>query len=165
MLDLELQPGRLTLSQLRQAWQEPVRVRLAAEASAAIERSVACVRQVIDEDRTVYGINTGFGLLAQTRIAREDLELLQRSLVLSHATGIGDKLPIGAMMQKGLTIKTGQTHVQKYLPELLQLVLEGKIDTTDLISHRLPLEQAPEAYKNFHDNPNEWTKVVLKPHA
>ena len=92
MLDLELQPGRLTLSQLRQAWQEPVRVRLAAEASAAIERSVACVRQVIDEDRTVYGINTGFGLLAQTRIARGDLELLQRSLVLSHATGIGEAL-------------------------------------------------------------------------
>ena len=79
--------------------------------------------------------------------------------------GIGDKLPIGALMQKGLTIKTGQTHVQKYLPQLLELVMEGKIDTTDLISHRLPLEQAPEAYKNFHDNPNEWTKVVLKPHG
>ena len=91
-MELTLQPGRLTLSQLRQAWQEPVRVRLAAEASAAIERSVACVRQVIDEDRTVYGINTGFGLLAQTRIARGDLELLQRSLVLSHATGIGEAL-------------------------------------------------------------------------
>lgn len=78
--------------------------------------------------------------------------------------GIGDKLPIGAFMQKGLTLKTGQTHVQKYLPELLKLVLEGRIDTTDLISHRLPLEQAPDAYKNFHDNPNEWTKVVLQPH-
>lgn len=79
--------------------------------------------------------------------------------------GIGDKLPIGAFMQKGLTLKTGQTHVQKYLPELLKLVLEGRIDTTDLISHRLPLEQAPDAYKNFHDNPNEWTKVVLQPHG
>ncbi|APR05082.1 histidine ammonia-lyase [Thauera chlorobenzoica] len=90
MFDLDLQPGHLTLSQLRQAWQEPVRVRLAANAAAAIERSVACVRQVIDENRTVYGINTGFGLLAQTRIAHEDLELLQRSLVLSHATGIGE---------------------------------------------------------------------------
>ena len=77
--------------------------------------------------------------------------------------GIGDKLPIGAFMQKGLTLKTGQTHVQKYLPELLKLVLEGRIDTTDLISHRLPLEEAPTAYKNFHDNPDEWTKVVLKP--
>jgi len=78
--------------------------------------------------------------------------------------GIGDKLPIGAFMQKGLTMKTGQTHVQKYLPHLLELILEGRIDTTDLISHRLPLEQAPDGYKNFHDNPDEWTKVVLKPH-
>jgi len=78
--------------------------------------------------------------------------------------GIGDKLPIGAFMQKGLTIKTGQTHVQKYLPDLLKLIMDGRIDTTDLISHRLPLEQAAEGYKNFHDNPNEWTKVVLKPH-
>jgi threonine dehydrogenase-like Zn-dependent dehydrogenase len=77
--------------------------------------------------------------------------------------GIGDKLPIGAFMQKGLTMKTGQTHVQKYLPYLLELILEGRIDTTDLISHRLPLEQAAEGYKNFHDNPDEWTKVVLKP--
>ncbi|HCW48931.1 MAG TPA: glutathione-dependent formaldehyde dehydrogenase [Brevundimonas sp.] len=78
--------------------------------------------------------------------------------------GIGDKLPIGAFMQKGLTLKTGQTHVQKYLPELLKLILDGKIDTTDLISHVLPLERAAEGYKNFHDNPDEWTKVVLKPH-
>lgn len=77
--------------------------------------------------------------------------------------GIGDKLPIGAFMQKGLTLKTGQTHVQKYLPRLLELVMDGQIDTTDLISHRLPLEEAATAYKNFHDNPNEWTKVVLKP--
>ncbi|WP_296819525.1 zinc-dependent alcohol dehydrogenase [Brevundimonas sp.] len=78
--------------------------------------------------------------------------------------GIGDKFPIGAFMEKGLTLKTGQTHVQKYLPELLQMILDGKIDTTDLISHRLPLEEAATGYKNFHDNPNEWTKVVLKPH-
>ncbi len=78
--------------------------------------------------------------------------------------GVGDKLPIGAFMQKGLTIRTGQTHVQKYLPQLLEMILEGRIDTTDLISHRLPLEQGPEAYRNFHSNQNEWTKVVLKPH-
>lgn len=77
--------------------------------------------------------------------------------------GVADKWPVGAFMEKGLTLKTGQTHVQRYLPQLLQLVLDGKIDTTDLISHRLPLEQAPEGYKNFKDNQNEWTKVVLKP--
>lgn len=77
--------------------------------------------------------------------------------------GMLDKFPLGAMMEKGLTIKTGQTHVQKYTQQLLAMIDEGKIDTTFLISHRLPLEEAPTGYKNFRDNQNEWTKVVLRP--
>lgn len=77
--------------------------------------------------------------------------------------GMLDKWPLGAMMEKGLQIKGGQTHVQKYTQDLLRRIQEGEIDTTFLISHRLPLEQAPEGYKNFRDNQNEWTKVVLKP--
>jgi threonine dehydrogenase-like Zn-dependent dehydrogenase len=77
--------------------------------------------------------------------------------------GMGDKIPIGAMMEKGLQIKTGQTHVQKYLKPLLEMIGEGKIDTTFLISHRLPLESAPDGYKMFKENQNEVTKVVLKP--
>jgi threonine dehydrogenase-like Zn-dependent dehydrogenase len=77
--------------------------------------------------------------------------------------GLADKFPLGALMEKGLTLKTGQTHVQRYLPALLQAVLEDKIDTTFLISHRLPLEQAPDGYRLFHDEQNEATKIVLKP--
>jgi len=77
--------------------------------------------------------------------------------------GFLDKFPLGAMMEKGLQIKTGQTHVQRYTKDLLRRIGEGEIDTTFLISHRLPLEKGPEGYKNFHDNQNEWTKVVLKP--
>ncbi len=77
--------------------------------------------------------------------------------------GFVDKFPLGAFMQKGLTLKTGQTHVQHYMPALLNAIMEDKIDTTFLISHMLPLEQAPEGYKMFHDNQNEVTKVVLKP--
>ena len=77
--------------------------------------------------------------------------------------GFVDKFPLGAVMQKGLTLKTGQTHVQHYLPGLLDAIMEGKIDTTFLISHRLPLEQAPEGYLMFHDKQNEVTKIVLKP--
>ncbi|QTQ37716.1 Histidine ammonia-lyase [Aromatoleum petrolei] len=91
-IELTLVPGELTLAQLRQAYEHPIRVTLPDSASDAIERSVACVRRVIDEDRVAYGINTGFGLLAQTRIAHEDLEILQRSLVLSHACGVGEAL-------------------------------------------------------------------------
>ncbi|MGE8499071.1 MAG: histidine ammonia-lyase [Pseudomonas sp.] len=92
MTSLILQPGQLTLSQLRSAYQQPLRVELDAQAGAAIERSVACVQRILDEDRTAYGINTGFGLLASTRIASHDLEKLQRSLVLSHAAGFGEPL-------------------------------------------------------------------------
>ncbi|MET0336764.1 MAG: zinc-dependent alcohol dehydrogenase [Caulobacter sp.] len=77
--------------------------------------------------------------------------------------GVGDKLPIGALMQKGLQIKTGQTHVQRYSRQLLDMIGEGKIDTTFLISHRLPLEDAVEGYKMFKEQQNETTKVVLKP--
>jgi threonine dehydrogenase-like Zn-dependent dehydrogenase len=77
--------------------------------------------------------------------------------------GMGDKIPIGALMQKGLQVKTGQTHVQKYLKPLLEMIGEGMIDTTFLISHRLPLENAVEGYKMFKENQNETTKVVLKP--
>jgi threonine dehydrogenase-like Zn-dependent dehydrogenase len=77
--------------------------------------------------------------------------------------GMADKFPIGALMEKGLTIKTGQTHVQRYTQKLLKMILDGQIDTTFLISHRLPLEQAAEGYKMFKDQQNEVTKVVLKP--
>lgn len=77
--------------------------------------------------------------------------------------GFLDKFPLGAMMEKGLQIKTGQTHVQRYLKELLHRIGEGEIDTTFLISHRLPLEKAADGYRNFRNNQNEWTKVVLKP--
>ncbi|HUD91678.1 zinc-dependent alcohol dehydrogenase [Sphingobium sp.] len=77
--------------------------------------------------------------------------------------GFVDKFPLGALMEKGLTLKTGQTHVQHYMPALLDAIMEDKIDTTFLISHRMPLEQAAEGYKMFHDKQNEVTKIVLKP--
>ncbi len=77
--------------------------------------------------------------------------------------GMIDKFPIGALMQKGLTIRTGQTHVQRYLPQLLDMIREKRIDTTFLISHRMALEDAAEGYRLFADEQNETTKVVLKP--
>jgi threonine dehydrogenase-like Zn-dependent dehydrogenase len=77
--------------------------------------------------------------------------------------GFSNQFPMGAVMQKGLELRTGQTHVQRYLPQLLHRIGEGEIDTTFLISHRLGLEDAPTGYKNFATNQNEWTKVVLKP--
>ncbi|MGX7951354.1 zinc-dependent alcohol dehydrogenase [Tsuneonella sp. HG249] len=77
--------------------------------------------------------------------------------------GFLDKFPIGALMQKGLTLKTGQTHVQRYSDALYAMIAEEKIDTTFLISHTMALEDGPEGYKKFHDDQDNYTKVVLKP--
>ncbi|WP_324732074.1 histidine ammonia-lyase [Pseudomonas paeninsulae] len=92
MSTLNIVPGQLSLAQLRQVHQGALSVSLDESAAAAIEASVACVEQILAENRTAYGINTGFGLLASTRIASADLENLQRSLVLSHAAGVGQPL-------------------------------------------------------------------------
>jgi threonine dehydrogenase-like Zn-dependent dehydrogenase len=77
--------------------------------------------------------------------------------------GMADKFPIGALMEKGLTVKSGQTHVQRFGRQLLDMIGEGKLDTTFLISHRASLEDGPEMYRHWHDEQNEYTKIVLKP--
>ncbi len=77
--------------------------------------------------------------------------------------GMTDKFPLGALMEKGLQVRSGQTHVQRYTKDLLEKIEDGTLDTTFMISHRLPLEDAPRGYKCFREEQNEWTKVVLKP--
>ena len=79
--------------------------------------------------------------------------------------GFLDKMPFGAASAKGLTFKMGQTHVMKYMQPLLDLVQEGAVDPSFVITHRLPIDQAPEAYKTFRDKKNECIKVILKPHG
>ncbi|CAN5718193.1 zinc-dependent alcohol dehydrogenase [soil metagenome] len=77
--------------------------------------------------------------------------------------GFPDKLPFGAFVNKGLTMKSGQTHVQRYLRPLLDLIEGGKIDPSFVITHRINLEQAPEAYKTFRDKKDGCIKVVIQP--
>ena len=77
--------------------------------------------------------------------------------------GMVDKLPFGAVVNKGLTIKSGQTHVQRYSQSLLAKIDSGQIDPSFVITHRLPLEEAPGAYKTFRDKEDGCIKVVLKP--
>ncbi|MET0964047.1 MAG: zinc-dependent alcohol dehydrogenase [Noviherbaspirillum sp.] len=77
--------------------------------------------------------------------------------------GFLDKMPIGSFMNRSLTLKTGQTHVQRYLKPLLHRVQNGEIDPSVIITHRMPLEEAPEAYRMFRDKQDECVKVVLKP--
>jgi histidine ammonia-lyase len=90
---LELPVGKLSLAELRRIYQQPTAIRLCAEDRSRIAASSALVEKIVVLGDAAYGINTGFGLLAQTRIPAEQLELLQRNLLLSHAAGIGEALP------------------------------------------------------------------------
>ncbi|PTT47935.1 histidine ammonia-lyase [Aeromonas sp. HMWF016] len=89
MFELTITPGELDLATLRRVSREPVHIALDPAALPAIHASAATVFRVIEQGRVVYGINTGFGLLANTRIPVDQLDELQRSIVLSHAAGIG----------------------------------------------------------------------------
>lgn len=77
--------------------------------------------------------------------------------------GLADKIPLGALMNKGLTLKTGQTHVQRYMQPLLDRIERGEIDPTFIITHRLALDDAPAAYRLFRDKQDGCIKVVMQP--
>ncbi len=77
--------------------------------------------------------------------------------------GFIDKFPMGAVMNRSLTIRTGQCHVQRYMKPLLERIQRGEIDPSFVITHRLPLEDAPEGYDMFLNKRDDCEKVVLKP--
>ncbi|WOB05981.1 zinc-dependent alcohol dehydrogenase [Piscinibacter gummiphilus] len=77
--------------------------------------------------------------------------------------GFIDKLPMGALMNKGLTVRTGQTHVNRWTDDLLQRIVDGQVDPSFVITHTASLEQGPEMYKTFRDKLDGCIKVVLKP--
>jgi threonine dehydrogenase-like Zn-dependent dehydrogenase len=77
--------------------------------------------------------------------------------------GAPDKIPFGPLMNKGLTVRTGQTHVQRYLAPLLQLIENGQIDPSFVITHVRPIIEGPELYRTFRDKKDGCIKVVLKP--
>ncbi|TQV78881.1 histidine ammonia-lyase [Exilibacterium tricleocarpae] len=89
MAKLIITPGQLTLDDLKNIYQRATAVELNPDCYPAIDASAAAVQEVIQQQRIVYGVNTGFGLLAHTRIDPAELETLQHSIVMSHAAGIG----------------------------------------------------------------------------
>ncbi|WLB24059.1 zinc-dependent alcohol dehydrogenase [Bradyrhizobium japonicum] len=78
-------------------------------------------------------------------------------------SGMSDMLPMGAFMNKGLTMRTGQTHVNRWTDDLLRRIEDGEIDPSFVITHTVPLEQGPEMYQVFRDKRDSCVKVVLKP--
>ena len=79
--------------------------------------------------------------------------------------GLLDKIPFGALMNKGLTLRTGQTHVNRWTDDLLRRILDGQIDPSFVITHRVPLDQGPEMYKTFRDKQDGCVKVMLQPNG
>ncbi|HET9018705.1 MAG TPA: zinc-dependent alcohol dehydrogenase [Acetobacteraceae bacterium] len=77
--------------------------------------------------------------------------------------GLLDKIPFGALMNKGLTVRTGQTHVNRWTDDLLRRIEEGQIDPSFVVTHRAKLEEGPDMYRMFRDKQDGCVKVVLKP--
>jgi len=131
MTTLTLSAGNMTLAQIRRVLAAPIQISLSDRANAAIQRSVDCVNQVVEQGRTAYGINTGFGLLAQTRIANNQLEDLQRSLVLSHSTGIGapmdDALVRLIMVLKVNALARGFSGIRREVLDALTALINAEV--------------------------------------
>ncbi len=131
MNTLDITTEDLTLDQLRRVAEGPVRIRLDDRCRQAMARSADTVARVLGEGRTVYGVNTGFGRLANTRIPPEALETLQRSIVLSHAAGIGDYMAPHTvrllMVLKIQSLSRGYSGVRPTLVERLAALVSHDI--------------------------------------
>ena len=128
---IEVRAGELTLPGLRRIYEQPTVFRLAAHDRARIAGAAALVDEIVSAGDAAYGINTGFGLLAQTRIPTEQLELLQRNLLLSHAAGVGEALP-DAVVRLILALKInalarGHSGISLGLIEALMALLEHEV--------------------------------------
>jgi histidine ammonia-lyase len=131
VIKLELNAGTLSLAMLRRIHEQPVALRLSDDDRARVAAASRLVDEIVAGGDAAYGINTGFGLLAQTRIAHEQLELLQRNLLLSHAAGVGNALP-DATVRLVLALKInalarGHSGVSVELMDALLALLEREV--------------------------------------
>ena len=131
MLDLTLGGVPVSLASLREVIRHPVRLHLSQAALAGVDRAAETVNRVVDSGTVVYGVNTGFGLLANTQIRRADLQALQRNLVLSHACGVGPLLP-DPIVRLILTLKVaslarGASGVRRETIVFLTRLLEAEV--------------------------------------
>ena len=128
---VEARAGELSLAALRRIYEQPTLFKLAPHDRARIAAATALVDKIVAAGDAAYGINTGFGLLAQTRIPTEQLELLQRNLLLSHAAGVGEALP-DAVVRLVLALKInalarGHSGITLRLIEALMALLEHEV--------------------------------------
>jgi threonine dehydrogenase-like Zn-dependent dehydrogenase len=121
-----------------------------------------------------HGVQYAYDRAKQAVMAENDRPIVLREAMLSCRNGgtlsipgvyggFSDKIPMGALMNRSLTIKTGQTHVQRYLRPLLDRIEKGEIDPSFVVTHQMRLEDAPEGYETFLKKEDECIKIVLKP--
>jgi histidine ammonia-lyase len=128
---MQLVPGRLTAAQLRAFAQSHEPLEIDATAREQLARGARTVARIVESGEPAYGINTGFGRLAQTQIAREDLERLQRNLILSHSVGVGPLLPDDTvrlvMLLKVASLARGYSGVTPQVVDALLALLNAGI--------------------------------------
>ncbi|HSH42094.1 MAG TPA: histidine ammonia-lyase [Arenicellales bacterium] len=131
MTGLVLAPGSARLEDLERIYRGATRCRLDTGCREAVERSARLVAEAASGDQPVYGVNTGFGKLAQVRIPAGDTATLQRNLIRSHCAGVGDPLPFDvvrlAMALKLLSLGRGASGVRWRLIELLEQMLASDV--------------------------------------
>lgn len=121
-----------------------------------------------------HGVQYAYDRTKQAMMLETDRPIALREAILACRNGgtvsipgvyggFIDKVPFGALMNRALTIKTGQTHVQKYMRPLLERIQKGEIDPTFVISHHMPLEEAGKGYDIFCNKEDECIKIILKP--
>jgi histidine ammonia-lyase len=131
MVKITIGEAPITLAQLRAVYNEPVHVTLSKESEALITKSEKCVEEILKSGKTVYGINTGFGLLAKVSIPPEDLSLLQKSLIRSHSVSVGEPIEDGlvrlVMLMKIKGLSRGCSGVRLSLVQQLVNMLNAEV--------------------------------------
>lgn len=120
------------------------------------------VTAILDRAKTAVGLATD-----RPDVLRQAIQACRKGGTVSVPGVYGgflDKIPFGAAFGKGLKFAMGQTHTQKYMAPLLEHILQGRLDPSEIISHRIGIDEGPAAYKNFNDNKEEFRKVVIKMH-
>ena len=121
-----------------------------------------------------HGVQYAYDRTKQAMMLETDRPIALREAILACRNGgtvsipgvyggFIDKVPFGALMNRGLTIKTGQTHVQRYMRPLLERIRKGEIDPTFVVTHQMRLQDAPKGYDMFCNKEDECIKIVLKP--
>jgi threonine dehydrogenase-like Zn-dependent dehydrogenase len=131
------------------------------DAVGAEAHGLGSVDAVLDKAKAAVGLTTD-----RAHALRQAINCCRKGGTVSVPgvyIGFPDKFPMGAAFGKGLTMRMGQTHAQRYLQPLLDRIDRGEIDPSFVVTHRLPLEEGPKAYETFRDKKEGCIKVVLRP--